>query len=324
MLDDDSTLMTKSLQKNSPGMTTRIAAILLLLVPAGKLMSADKPDPTYADIAPVLGEKCVICHSGENAPLGLRLDSLDAVLQGSQNGAVVKAGDPAASELIRRLKGTSQPRMPMTGPPFLPDEQIAVFENWISAGLKRGEVGDTATAAPPAPVPATEKTFISYLDVAPIFATRCAKCHAEKGLMGSAPEGYRLNSYDATLATADRVRVVPGSPDASELVRRLRGQARPRMPFDGPPYLSSEEIRLIEDWISQGARNSEGVAAELPTGASVRLHGTLRPDWHLDELPLSVSARTRIDKSPSTGDYVEVRGRLAADGSVNVNRLRRR
>jgi len=75
----------------------------------------------------------------------------------------------------------------------------------------------------------------TYADVAPIFATRCAKCHAERGLMGPAPEGYRLNSYEATLSTVDRVRVVPGHPEASELVRRIRGQALPRMPFDGPP-----------------------------------------------------------------------------------------
>jgi hypothetical protein len=31
-------------------------------------------------------------------------------------------------ELIRRLKGLSQPRMPVTGPPFLSDAAIARFE----------------------------------------------------------------------------------------------------------------------------------------------------------------------------------------------------
>ena len=50
--------------------------------------------------------------------------------------------------------------------------------------------------------------------------------------------------------------VKAGDPNASELVRRIRGQARPRMPLDGPPYLSIDEIRLIEDWIAQGARAS--------------------------------------------------------------------
>jgi hypothetical protein len=142
--------------------------------------------------------------------------------------------------------------------------------------------------------------------------------------MGPAPEGYRLTSYEATLTRVDRVRVVPGKPQASELSRRIRGQARPRMPFDGPPYLNSDEIDLIEKWIAQGARTAEGAAAAVPVGAAVRLHGTLGPRWHLDELSLTVGARARIDKAPLPGDYVEVRGRLGEAAIVEVERLRRR
>jgi hypothetical protein len=56
-----------------------------------------------------------MCHSGQDAALGLRLDSLDNLNKGSRKGPVAKAGDPAGSELIRRIKGVSQPRMPMTG-----------------------------------------------------------------------------------------------------------------------------------------------------------------------------------------------------------------
>ena len=142
--------------------------------------------------------------------------------------------------------------------------------------------------------------------------------------MGPAPEGLRLTSYGQTLASGERARVVPGHPAASELVRRIRGQAQPRMPFDGPPYLSEAEIGLIEDWIAQGARNAEGTPAPVPRGARVRLHGTLSDSWRLDGLPLEVSRRTRLDKKPGPGDYVEVRGRLDADGRVVAERIRRR
>jgi len=96
------------------------------------------------------------------------------------------------------------------------------------------------------------------------------------------------------------------------------------MPFDGPPYLSEDEIHLIEDWITQGARNAEGTPAHVPRGARVRLHGKLTDFWKLDALPLEVSRRTRIDKKPRPGDYVEVRGRLEADGRVLAERIRRR
>ena len=220
----------------------------------------------------------------------------------------------------------------MTGPPFLSDSEIALFEGWISAGLARGGATAAASAANPASNaqaaavsarPAAGET-VTYRHVAPIFATRCAKCHTDKGVMGPAPEGYRLTSHAATLASSERARVVPGRPEASELVRRIRGQARPRMPFDGPPYLSTDEIRLIEDWIAQGARDSEGTRAALPAGAAVRLHGTLDARGQLDGLALLIGPGTRIDKSPGAGDYVEVRGRIDGAGNVNVDRLRRR
>jgi mono/diheme cytochrome c family protein len=285
---------------------------------------AQAAEVTYAELAPILAARCVMCHSGVDAPLGLHLDTLDGLMSGSENGAVVKAGDPAGSELIRRLKGLSTPRMPMTGPPFLSDHEIALFEGWVAAGLPPGREG--SLGAPPdgaggRPAPGSPTT---YAHVAQIFATRCARCHTERGRMGPAPEGYRLTSYADTLSAADRLRVVPGHPDASELVRRIRGQARPRMPFDGPPFLSAEEMLAIETWIAQGARNADGVPAPVPAGAAVRLHGTLAAGWRLDGLPLAPAPGARLDRRPRAGDYVEVRGRTRADGTILVERIRRR
>lgn len=280
--------------------------------------------PTYADLAPLLGQHCTVCHSSDAAPAGLRLDSYEALVRGGIKGPVVKSGDPSGSELIRRLKGLSQPRMPLTGPPFLSDEDVARFEQWIAGGLPRGEAAVTSVVPNDAVRPPAAGEPVTYRHVAPIFAKRCAKCHADAGLMGPPPEGYRLTSHAATLAAAERVRVVPGNPAASELVRRIRGQATPRMPLDGPPYLADDEIRLIEEWVAQGARSSEGVAAAVPKGAAVRLHGTLGPGNRLDGLPLQIGAGTRIDKSPGPGDNVRVLGHLDDAGNVIVERLRRR
>ena len=88
--------------------------------------------------------------------------------------------------------------------------------------------------------------------------------------------------------------LVPGAPEASELVRRRRGQARPRMPHDGPPFFDDEDIALIVAWVQQGARDAQGIPAVLPAGSKVRLHGTLEPNWTLDGLPLQLSPATRI------------------------------
>ncbi|RPH98436.1 MAG: hypothetical protein EHM68_04555 [Lysobacterales bacterium] len=298
---------------------------------AGPLAAEGAPAVIYADVAPILGQHCVLCHNGAAAPLGLRLDALEGVLRGSTRGPVVRAGDAEGSELLRRVKGLSQPRMPMTGPPWLSDAEVALIERWVNDGLANGAPDAAVVEAPPpaqAPLQAPNRPgpdeAVTYLHVAPILAQRCAKCHTDNGLMGPAPEGLRLTSYAATLAVAERARVVPGRPEASELVRRIRGQARPRMPLDGPPYLDADQIELIEEWIRQGARNGSGQPATIPVGARVRLHGTLGPGGRLDGLELLIGRGSRIDKNPAPGDYVEVRGNLDDQSRVVVERLRSR
>ncbi len=300
------------------------ALAVVAALPAGPASAQVGSAPDFAELAPLLAQRCVMCHSGDSAAAGLRLDSFESLRRGSARGPVIKAGDPAGSELIRRLKGTSQPRMPMTGPPYLPDEQVALFERWVTAGAPEGAARAAKADASLAPAPPAAGEPVGYHHVAPIFARRCAKCHTDNGAMGPAPEGYRLTSHAATLAATDRARVVPGQPAASELVRRIRGQARPRMPFDGPPYLSEDEIRLIEAWIAQGARDAEGRPAASVSGARVRLHGTLDPGGRLDGLELHVNAGARTDKQPRPGDYVEVRGSVGRGGEVSVERMRRR
>lgn len=276
--------------------------------------------PTYAELAPILQAQCVMCHSGASAAAGLKLDTLEGLRAGSARGPVVRAGEGEASELVRRLRGTSAPRMPMTGPPFLTDAQIAQFAAWIDAGMPAGAPATPVAEKPTRPA---QGEPVTYAHVAPIFARRCAGCHTEQGRMGPAPEGYRLNSYAATISPADRARIVPGRPEASELLRRVRGQARPRMPFDGPPYLDDADIALIERWIADGARDAQGHAARIPAGAAVRLHGTLTGPARLDALPLRGVAGARVDRA-RVGGYVEVRGRVTSEGEIEVQRLRGR
>jgi len=298
----------------------RVLLAAMLMVPA--LVPAQV---TWSDLAPVVQERCVLCHSGESAPLGLRLDSLAGLLAGSRNGPVVVAGDPAGSELVRRLAGDSQPRMPMTGPPFLAAEAVARFEAWIAAGMPAGAPaapGETAGAGPVA-IPAPGAA-VTWAHVAPLFARRCAKCHTDNGLMGPAPESLRLDGYAGALDARERARVVPGHPRASELVRRVRGQSLPRMPFDGPPWLTAEEVALIERWVSAGAPDAEGRPAPYPEGARVRLGGTLRGRASLDGLTIVIHGGTRVDRGLRDGDRVQVRGRLGADGQVRAERVRSR
>jgi len=87
-----------------------------------------------ADIQPIFNERCIKCHSGENPPRGLRLDTYGHVLAGGTYRAVILPGDPDGSELVRRIRGEAVPRMPFDGPPFLSEEQIHLIETWIALG----------------------------------------------------------------------------------------------------------------------------------------------------------------------------------------------
>ncbi|GAB4530949.1 MAG: hypothetical protein Fur0018_18510 [Anaerolineales bacterium] len=106
-------------------------------------------------------------------------------------------------------------------------------------------------ASSPTPLPTPTPAGPSYAaDIQPIFTERCIKCHSGD----NPPRGLRLIDYEHVLAGGTyRPVIVPGKPEESELIHRIRGEAIPRMPFDGPPFLSDEQIALIEAWVAAGA-----------------------------------------------------------------------
>jgi len=289
----------------------------------------------YQDVASIFTERCIFCHTGPSASNGFQMENYQNILKGGKNGPVIVPGDAEKSELYKRIKGTSQSRMPLTGPPFLSEEQTELIAKWINQGALDSFVEDnqedisTKSAAPDVALETPNKPVnldhFTYKDVKSIFMMRCMKCHIPNGVMGNPPENYLMDSYQNILNAQDRARVIPGNVEGSELIRRIRGQSLPRMPFDGPPYLSSEETQLIEKWIEQGARDENGLKASVPVGAKIRLHGRLTARWQLDgNLPLKITKGTRLKKAPSPGDYVELRGRLDSDGNIVVERIRKR
>ncbi|HTJ42486.1 MAG TPA: c-type cytochrome domain-containing protein [Kofleriaceae bacterium] len=97
-----------------------------------------------------------------------------------------------------------------------------------------------------------------------IFASEtfhCVRCHTPSGAtpIGYEVTGLDLSSYDTLTAGARGFAVVvPGAPCASVLVQKL-GEAPPfggRMPLDGPPFLTDDDLQLVADWIAEGAREN--------------------------------------------------------------------
>ncbi|HSM79858.1 MAG TPA: DUF1549 domain-containing protein, partial [Bryobacteraceae bacterium] len=84
-------------------------------------------------VRPILAARCYQCHGPQVSQNGLRLDSLQAILKGSETGTVVKPGDANKSHLIQRLTAQERPQMPYGGPP-LSSAEIDIIRHWIDSG----------------------------------------------------------------------------------------------------------------------------------------------------------------------------------------------
>lgn len=294
--------------------------LLALILLMGAAPAAAQTTPDFAAVGALFAERCVMCHSGSEAPLGLQLDTYAAALKGSVNGPVLIAGD-LSSPLLQRLRGEVLPQMPFNGPPFLSDAEIRLVADWVTAGLPEGTTIVTALPDRTRPAPGED---VLWSDVEPIFLKVCAKCHSDNSIVGGPPEGLRLDSWEHALAADERVAVVPGNPEMSEIWRRITGLSDPRMPHDGPPWLPDDDIRLIRDWIAQGARAADGTPAPMPVGARVRLRGILTADAEIDGATFIIDGSTRVDDLPAIGEKAEMRGEVQADGSVIATRFRDR
>ena len=87
-------------------------------------------------VQPLLTAKCVSCHGPDQARGGLRLDSLDAMINGPKFGPALVPGDSAASEMSKRfdLPPDNETRMPPPGQAQLTPDEIALVRWWIDAG----------------------------------------------------------------------------------------------------------------------------------------------------------------------------------------------
>lgn len=97
---------------------------------------AEKARQFHEDVLPILREQCFRCH-GDKEKGGLQLNSREALLKaGESEIPAVAPGDPAASEMVHRIRSADEEvRMPPKGAGLLP-EQIATLEAWIQAGAE--------------------------------------------------------------------------------------------------------------------------------------------------------------------------------------------
>ncbi len=91
----------------------------------------------FADvIQPLLERRCTGCHNPEKKKGGLRLDSLEHLQKGGEDGPVLAPGRAADSPMIARLllPLSHDDHMPPAGKPQPTSEEIALLQWWVNAG----------------------------------------------------------------------------------------------------------------------------------------------------------------------------------------------
>lgn len=87
-------------------------------------------------VKPILEQKCYSCHNAQKLKGGLRLDGMEHIRNGGENGPVLKDSLPEASELYKRLilPEEDDKRMPPKGKPQLTPQQVEILYWWIAQG----------------------------------------------------------------------------------------------------------------------------------------------------------------------------------------------
>jgi hypothetical protein len=111
----------------------------------------------------------------------------------------------------------------------------------------------------PAAEPAGKVDF--NRDIRSILSNKCHKCHGpDPAQRKGGSDGLRLDlRHDAIADQGGQAAIVPGDAAKSELIARVRSSdpdQRMPPPETGPP-LSAREVKLLTEWINQGANYAE-------------------------------------------------------------------
>ena len=93
--------------------------------------------PVFAGVVePILRQRCGACHGAEKHKAELRLDTLEGVLRGGQDGPVIKAGQGEDSPLVQCMLSPldADGHMPPENHPQATAEEISLIEWWINDG----------------------------------------------------------------------------------------------------------------------------------------------------------------------------------------------
>ena len=263
----------------------------------------------------IIANHCYDCHSIKKSKGKLRLDALEYLLKGGEEGPALVLGHPEKSEMIRRIKlpASDDDAMPTKGK-RLTKKEIQILEVWVKQGAPwpNTDLKSTASAAiidqkselaenvdrfkdlgssedrimntSSAPTKAPEVLNANQLqelniNVRSILAHNCYACHNATKTKG----GLRLDKKEFIFKGGENGPIlVAGNSEKSDMIRRVK------LPFghdDAMPTkgkrLSKEDIAMLEYWIQQGA--------PWPTGPEKSLYRVAALEPRMPTLPKATS-----------------------------------
>lgn len=146
--------------------------------------------------------------------------------------------------------------------------------------------------------------------VRPILNKNCISCHGGVKQSGGFGLVFRENALKET--KSGKFGIVPGSPEASEMMRRINHKdPEMRMPLEKEP-LSENEVAILTKWIEQGAEWEEHWSYLKPADPEVPNTGS---EWPVNEIDHFVEQKLKEHKlAPSPiADKFDLARRVALD-----------
>jgi hypothetical protein len=169
---------------------------------------------------------------------------------------------------------------------------IALSALMIGCGVKAWRDARTSASS----TSSSDRVVFSR-DIRPIFNQNCVACHGGVRQRNDVSFIYRDESLG--VGKSGHRTIVPGNPDASELmVRLVANDPEERMPYHAP-VLSKQQIELIRRWIKQGAQWDNYWAFVAPKPQTLPV--VQRANWSrqpLDRFILARLEREGLQPSP--------------------------
>lgn len=226
---------------------------------------ADDSQPALFEskVQAIFRAKCSECHGAKQRKSGLDLSQASGVFRGGESGAVIEPGQPDDSLLFDLIRDGE---MPPKGKTKLTKAEIASIRQWIADGAKSKAGG-----------PKVQR--ITQHQVIPLMLLRCTACHGAQ----RKEAGLDLRTKASMLKGGKSgPAVVPGKPEASLLVKRIRAEEMPprrQLVRVSVKPMEAHEVKMLEAWIKDGLPESDVKPDVATTGGDPLISAEDRRFW---------------------------------------------